>query len=252
MTPQTGMTAFIVDDNPSALTTLANDLRQQPEFAAVRTFASYAEATFPMLEEQPDVLFLDVEMPGKSGLEFLSSIKPKIKFTFQVVFYTAFSNYMIDAIRQQAFDFLLKPYKQAELRHVIDRLVQSEEENTTVKRVQTQNMPHKIAMQTVKELLLVVMEEVLMFNYESDQRSWRLHLTDGTSHVLKKGITADNLLGCCTMFVRISNTCIINLTYLAAVENTTQRCRMCPPFNHIIVTASRRYFGKLKEHLEIL
>lgn len=108
-----GYTAFIVDDNPAALETLANDLRQQPEFAEVYTFASYAEATLPLLEKQPDVLFLDVEVPGKTGLEFLDSIRSKVTFTFKVVFYTGFSDYMIDAIRQSAFDYLLKPYKQS-------------------------------------------------------------------------------------------------------------------------------------------
>ena len=67
-----GLTAFVVDDNPTALETLANDLRNAPEFSAVFTFSNYADATLPMLEEQPDVLFMDVEVPGKSGLDFCS------------------------------------------------------------------------------------------------------------------------------------------------------------------------------------
>ena len=117
-----GYTAFIVDDNPAALETLATDLRQQPEFAEVYTFASYAEATLPLLEKQPDVLFLDVEVPGKTGLEFLDSIRSKVTFTFKVVFYTGFSDYMIDAIRQSAFDYLLKPVTYERLARLLDEL----------------------------------------------------------------------------------------------------------------------------------
>lgn len=220
-------TAFIVDDNPAALETLANDLRQQPEFAEVYTFASYAEATLPLLEKQPDVLFLDVEVPGKTGLEFL------------------------DSIRQSAFDYLLKPYKQSELRLIIDRMKQSENERV-LQRIGNDAMQRKIAMQTVSELLLINLDEALMFNYSSERRSWVLTLTDGTVHVLKKGVTADDLANFSQTMVRISNTCIINLNYLAAVENNTQHCRLCPPFDDIEITASRRYFSKLKERLDLL
>ena len=247
-----GYTAFVVDDNNTALETLANDLRQQPEFNKVYTFNNYTDATLPLLELQPDVLFLDVEVPGKTGLEFLQSIRSKVNFSFKVVFYSGFSDYMIDAIRQSAFDFLLKPYKQSELRVVIDRLVREDESNKTVRHLVVKDMPHKIAMQTVSELLLVSMEEMLMFNYLSEQRSWKLTLTDGTTHLLKKGLTAEDLLNVHPVFARISNTTIINLTYLAAVENNTQRCRLCPPYDEIEISASRRYFGKLKERFELL
>ncbi|MEE1270180.1 MAG: hypothetical protein U0K28_04050 [Prevotellamassilia sp.] len=48
------------------------------------------------------------------------------------------------------------------------------------------------------------------------------------------------------------NTCIININYLAAIENSTQRCRLCPPFDKLELTVSRRYFSKLKEQFELL
>ena len=246
------LTAFIVDDNAMALETLANDLRQQPEIDNVYTFSNYNDATLPLIEVQPDVLFLDVEVPGKTGLEFLQSIRSKVNFSFKVVFYSGFSDDMIEAIRQSAFDFLLKPYKQSELRTVIDRLANDNDSNKSVRHLVVKDMPRKIAMQAVSELLLVSMEEMLIFNYISDQRSWQLTLTDGSTHLLKKGLTADDLLNVHPVFARISNTTIINLTYLAAVENNTQRCRLCPPYDNIEITASRRYFSKLKERFELL
>ena len=189
MSNNKGLTAFVVDDTPMALETLANDLRRQPEFEKVYTYTNYTDATLPLLELQPEVLFLDVEVPGKTGLEFLQSIRPRVNFTFKVVFYSGFSDYMLDAIRQSAFDFLLKPYKQSELRTIIDRIVQDMESNTKVRHLIVKDMPHKIAMQTISELLLVSMEEMLLFNYISDHRSWQLTLTDGTSHMLKTGQT---------------------------------------------------------------
>ncbi len=252
MSNNKGFTAFIVDDNPSALETLAHDLSEMPEFSSVHTFQSYTEATLPLIEIQPDVLFLDVEVPGKSGLEFLDSIRPKVNFSFRVVFYTAFSDYMINAIRLSAFDYLLKPYKRSELRVIVDRLVQDSHDKGSMKRLMLDDMPHKMAMQTVSELLLVMMEEVLLFSYNSGQRSWQLCLTDRSTHLLKKGVTADDLVALHPAFVRISNTCIVNLTYLAAVENNTQRCRLCPPYDDLDLMVSRRYFSKLKEKFDLL
>lgn len=251
MTTPKGLIAFVVDDNPTALETLANDLRNAPEFSAVFTFSNYADATLPMLEEQPDVLFMDVEVPGKSGLDFLQSICPRINFNFKVVFYSGYANYMIDAIRQSAFDFLLKPYKQSELRTIIDRLKSAV--HNSVRTIPNGNAStRKLAMQTVSELLLITIEQVLMFAYVSDIRSWQLMLTDNSTHILKKGISASDLLALDPNLARISNTCIINLTYLSAVENNTQKCRLASPFNHLQVVASRRYFSKLKERFELL
>lgn len=241
---------FIVDDNQSALQILADDLREQPEIGDVATYTSYSEAMLPLLEEQPDVLFMDVEMPGKSGLEFLESVHDKIKFQFKVVFYSGFSEYMLDAIRMSAFDFLLKPYKKSELRGIIERL--TADNKPSIQPIEVGQMPKKIAIQTVSELLLVTKNEILMFAYQSDARAWKLTLTDLTCHTMKKGICAEDLLRLHSALARISNTTIINLTYLAAVENNTQRCRFCPPFNEIEIKASRRYFSKLKEHLELL
>lgn len=251
MNNRQGLIAFIVDDTPTALQVLAEDLRNQPEFSTVHTFASYGEATLPLIEEQPDVLFLDVEVPGKTGLEFLSSIRPRVTFSFKVVFYSGYSDYMIDAIRLSAFDFLLKPYKQSELRTIIDRLMLHRDEQMQHPLQGAAGMPRKIAIQTISELLLITMDQILMLNYLSEQRSWQLTLTDLSTHQMKKGMTAQELLTLAPTLVRVSNTNIINLTYLVAVENATQRCRLCPPYNQTEIIASRRYFSKLKEKFDL-
>lgn len=252
MSEKKGLTLFIVDDNAMSLRTLADDLRLREDVKEVYTFSNYTDATLPLIEIQPDALFLDVEVPGKTGLEFLDSIRPRANFSFKAIFYTAFSNYMIDAIRQQAFDFLLKPYKQSELNTVMERLVEQVPTTKQIKGLGLDDTPQRIAMQTMSELLLVSMEQTLMFEYQSDFRTWQLTLTDRSTHLLKKGVTADDLLALNPTYMRISKTCIINLTYLAAIENNSQRCRMCPPFDDIELTVSRRYYSKLKEKFELL
>ena len=68
---------------------------------------------------QPDLLFIDVEMPDMSGLEFLNQIGNIIQKPCKVVIYTAHSNYILPAFRGKAFDFLLKPIDDKELKNII-------------------------------------------------------------------------------------------------------------------------------------
>lgn len=250
------LVAFVVDDDAGPQKALADDLRRQPEIKEVCTFSSYNEVLYPLIEKQPDVVFLDVEVPGKSGLDFLRDIRPRISFTFHAVFYTAFSHYMLDAIRQSAFDFLLKPYKPEELRAIVERIAATPLEAPPAATAAIMHLPEtsprKLALQTVSELLLVAVGEILMAQYNRDMRSWLVMLTDNTTHRLHAGITANELLSMSPTFIRISSGCIVNLTYLAAIENTTQRCRLCPPYNGIELYASRRYFSRLKERFELI
>lgn len=244
--------AFVVDDDRAAANALADDLQKFKDVGEVYIFQSYNDATLPLLELQPDVLFLDVEMPGKTGIEFLESIRHRINFSFHVVFYTAFSDYMIDAIRQSAFDFLLKPYKKEELQQVVRRLTNEPPHHTLSNQPPCNLGTRKIALQTICELLLLNMEEILMLQYTSSSRSWQLILTDGSMHQLRKGMSAEDLLKLHPALGRISSNCILNLTYLAAIENSSQRCRLSPPFDNMELNASRRYFSKLKERFELL
>lgn len=248
------LTAFVIDDEPEARRQLDADLRTFREVACVHTFPSVEAASLPFLEIQPDVVFLDMEMPGRSGLDFLDSVRPRVTFPFRVVFYSAFSRYMLDAIRHSAADFLLKPYKMDELRGIVERVcVQCGEAAAGGFRPEG-GLPsrRKIAVQTQSELLLLSEEEVLLVRYDKDRRAWMMSLTDGTAHRLHQGTTAESLLRLHHALVRVSASSIVNVTYLSGIENATLRCRLCAPFDEIELHASRRFFGRLKERLELL
>lgn len=252
--PQTRLTVFVVDDEAGPRESLVADLKKHPCIGEIFAFSNYSDATLPLLEQQPDVLFLDVEVPGRTGLEFIDSLQGNLSFSFRVVFYTGFSHYMLDAIRRSAFDYLLKPYKEKELEEIIERLVMAHAApgigaNSADHR---HGAPRKIAVQAISELLLLTVDEILYTEYHKTARNWRLILTNGTEHQLRKGTSAEDILKLHPALVRVSSSCIVNLNYLSAVENSTQRCRLCAPFNNQEIYASRRYFSKLKEKFEML
>lgn len=252
--PQTRLTVFVVDDEAGPREALVADLKKHPCIGEVFAFSNYSDATLPLLEQQPDVLFLDVEVPGRTGLEFIDSLQGNLSFSFRVVFYTGFSHYMLDAIRRSAFDYLLKPYKEKELEEIIERLVMAHAAPGigTNSADHRHGAPRKIAVQAISELLLLTVDEILYTEYHKTARNWRLILTNGTEHQLRKGTSAEDILKLHPALVRVSSSCIVNLNYLSAVENSTQRCRLCAPFDNQEIYASRRYFSKLKEKFEML
>lgn len=101
----------IVDDEPQSIRRLQDDLATLEDFEVIATSSSAVSAKNLVMSIQPDVLFIDVEMPGQTGFEVLQSLRDEIPMELIVVFYSAFDKYMIDALRASAFDFLLKPYQ---------------------------------------------------------------------------------------------------------------------------------------------
>ena len=114
----------IVGDEPQSIHRLQDDLATLEDFEVIATSSSAVSAKNLVMSIQPDVLFIDVEMPGQTGFEVLQSLRDEIPMDLIVVFYSAFDKYMIDALRASAFDFLLKPYQQDEFELVVDRIRQ--------------------------------------------------------------------------------------------------------------------------------
>ena len=116
------MSAVIVDDEPGAIQALEAGLKAYDDILVVDTQTNEQKARRSILRNKPDILFMDVEMPGISGIDFMKEMKPLIGPNTHVVFYTAYDKYLIDALRASAFDYLLKPYTPEELQTVIDRV----------------------------------------------------------------------------------------------------------------------------------
>lgn len=112
--------AIVVDDESAALETLCLLLGQHcGDLVHVEGCArSVAEARQLVQQVRPEVLFVDVEMPGESGFELVRSMPPQ---EMAVIFVTAHEHYAIQALRMSAVDYLLKPVNPAELRAAVER-----------------------------------------------------------------------------------------------------------------------------------
>lgn len=281
-TDQDKIKVVIVDDEPQSILRLENDLAAQDDFEVIATSSSAMSAKTLVMSMQPDVLFIDVEMPGQTGFEVLQSLRDEMPMDLIVVFYSAFNKYMIDALRASAFDFLLKPYQQEELELVVGRIRQKKEggdgssssssspgssfSSSSSSSSESHQNPQdlmglngllgtsgkRLAIQSISGLLMVKPDEVFCCTFDEDTRLWHLRLANGQIHKLKKQTTAKAVLSLSPSLAQVRQDCIINLDYLISIENYTLRCIFSPPFDQENITVSRRCYKAVKEKLEIL
>jgi two-component system LytT family response regulator len=113
--------AIIIDDELRARTLLKNIVQETcPGVEVVDSCEDLPNAVKAIRKQKPDLVFLDIEMPGHSGLELLDFFNED-EITFSIIFTTAYQQYALNAIKVNAFDYLLKPIEPEELLKAIER-----------------------------------------------------------------------------------------------------------------------------------
>jgi two-component system LytT family response regulator len=112
------MRAFLVDDESLALKRLQRMLAATKRVQVIGASTDPVEAVPAILEAKPDILFLDIEMPGMTGFEMLAHLQPQP----WVVFTTAYDRYALEAFGVNSVDYLLKPIEAAHLDRALDKI----------------------------------------------------------------------------------------------------------------------------------
>lgn len=113
---------ILIDDEPEAINRLRRLLKHFTEIEIIENDTDPLSGTEKIIVYKPDLVFIDVEMPGRSGFEVIEivaqkGVKPKYIIT------TGYDHYMLKAIRAQAFDYLIKPIDVDELKEMLDRFI---------------------------------------------------------------------------------------------------------------------------------
>ena len=109
---------ILIDDEPDSIETLKLMLGDHPSIEVIATFTNSERAAGELVSLQPDLVFLDVEMPVLSGFELLERLGD---VNFNVVFATAYNQFALKAFRFNALDYLIKPVNNEELQQVIEK-----------------------------------------------------------------------------------------------------------------------------------
>ncbi|RZJ64083.1 MAG: response regulator transcription factor [Flavobacterium sp.] len=203
--------AAILDDEIRGSKLLAHKLDIfEDELQVVGIFNEPAKALDSIIELNIDVLFLDVEMPGMNGFQFLERLGT---FNFEVIFTTAYDSYTLDALRISAVDYLLKPVDQEDLQTAITRLRKRVAEKMMYKAVKLEKKAtNRLALPTAEGVYLVEKANILRVEAMSNYSVFLL--TDAKKIVVSKTLKDyENVLDD-EHFMRINRSVIINLDYV--------------------------------------
>ena len=248
---------IIIDDEKAAIETLRRDLEVQADLEINGTAGNGAKGKKLIMDIHPDLLFLDIELPDIQGIRLLSEIREHVLWDMKVVFYTAYDKYLLQALRESAFDYLLKPYDIEELNLIIERyrktMASSAQPLPSFASAVGTLMPGRdlFMISTVTGFRFLRLEEIGYFEYLKDKRLWQVELFNQTKLCLKKNTTAGDIIGYSDAFVQISQSAIININYLAMIKS--KQCLLYPPFSDkedLII--SRGFLKELQERFCII
>ena len=212
------MKAILVDDEPDGIRTLKKMLESHcPNVEVAATCSNAVVAKQELERVRPDVVFLDIQMPGKSGLDLLTEMPEK---EFEVIFVTAHNEYMLQALQYSAADYLLKPVDEDRLIEAVQRVeirIQAEKKEWTETLMHNLNKAGspsemKLCLPTLKGFIVVKLDDII---YCEAERSYTIFHLDGkrTVMVSKSLIEYDNLLQE-TQFFRIHKSFLVNLNHI--------------------------------------
>lgn len=206
--------AVIVDDEIKALQSLSWELTNfSNEIKVVASFTDPFEALNFLEINTPDCLFLDIEMPTMDGFQFIQKLKNK---GFPVVITTAYNQYAIKALKNEAIDYLLKPIDTDDLNDTIVKIKKFNAKNFTADKLEkillnlnSHSVQKKITINTDGKLLFLSSDEILYV--ESDGNYSTIHLIDGQKIVLTKKLKEVNEILPADSFYRIHNSFVVNI-----------------------------------------
>lgn len=211
---------LIVDDEHHCIQTLQAMLRKiHPAWTRVRHSDSVATAKQIIPEFQPDLVFLDVEMPYSNGFDLLTTL-PDVSFA--VIFTTAHENYAIKAIKFNALDYLLKPFTMQELDGAVGRYLAKRAAapggptpamtSFLSNLQQPASRPKKMALPTLNGLIFVPLENIV--RCEASDNYSKVYTRDGTSHLVSKTLKELEYLLEDLQFFRVHYSHLINLEHM--------------------------------------
>lgn len=250
---------LIVDDESLARDTIRLLLKQHEEFEIIGECKDGHEAVAAIMQEAPDLVFLDIQMPEKNGFEVVASVGPEHMPV--IIFATAYDRYALQAFEAHALDYLLKPYDDARfekaLARALERIRQKQFGELTSKMIDLVG-DHRVKrddnLVAHRERIMVKERDALFF-VKTEDIDWieaagdyvSLHLGK-KSYLVRESMTGVESILDAKQFVRIHRSTIVNV----------ERIKEMRPYFHgdyIVfldddteLKLSRRYWNRI-EHI---
>jgi two-component system, LytTR family, response regulator len=211
------ISCLVIDDEQLARDLLMEFLESFPDIEVLGQSSKGNEAVADINRQKPDLIFLDVQMPGMTGFEVLE----KIAHEPYVIFTTAYDQYAIQAFEKNAVDYLLKPLDEERFKLAVNRAVariQAEQKSydELIQNVKVgQEYDTHVFVQKSEKLINLPVEDIIYLEASGD---YTVLNTKGDQYLSSSGIGKLEEKLNPDMFIRIHRSTIINLNYLKEIE----------------------------------
>lgn len=206
---------LIIDDENHCIVTLEHLLASFENVAVVATTQDSTTSKALIELHQPDLVFLDIEMPGMNGFEVISQFE---KLPFKVVFTTAYDQYALKALRLNALDYLLKPLNREDIEVALEKfqqheLLTSKDQILNLHLFHQGKMQDTIALSTQQGLLFVKIDEIMYL--EASSCYTFIVMNDSVKHLASKTLSIfEEVLLDNSLFFRPHKSHIVNLKFI--------------------------------------
>jgi two-component system LytT family response regulator len=210
--------SIIIDDEPNNIENLQILLYQYcPEINIVATAMNADSGIDAIKEYQPDLIFLDIQMPGKSGFDVLRAFT---NINFEIIFITAYDQYGIQAIKFSALDYLLKPININELKLAVEKarqkIIAKQKDYNIVNLLEyiksgNKETP-KIALPTLQEIMYVRVDDII--RCEASNNYTLFYLQNGEKVLVCKTLKEFSELLTPHNFIRTHQSHLVNLHFV--------------------------------------
>ncbi len=225
---------IIIDDDDFALYTLADKLKSFPDFQVIKNIKDSNLGIKYIMTLKPDVVFLDINMPGKDGLEVMNEIN-ELDAPTRVIFTTSYDEYIMDAFRKKAFDYLVKPIGKEELEEALERVKAEPARNNPARGGQPKN---RISFRNAHGTVLMEANDILYVQAEGSYSN--IFDTNHKSVVICKNIGKIEEEFPSDVFFKISRSAIINMHHISRIDRIKRQVTLnCCEGDSVSLKASK-------------
>lgn len=242
--------ALLIDDEPLARSIVREYLQNHPDIEVVGECHDGFEGVKAIQHHQPDLIFLDIQMPKINGFEMLELLDEHPS----VIFTTAFDEYALKAFETHAIDYLLKPFSKDRFDKAIQKWREHNTSENSKKKasalldnpVQQPEQSQRVVVKTGSKIRIIPVHEILYF--EADDDYIRIHTADG-SFLKKKTMQYFEQTLPASQFVRVHRSYIIQVSYITRIDQENGEHHTAVLKNGAKIPLSRTGYPKLKEVL---
>lgn len=238
---------MLVDDEIEGLDMLESLLLGSEGIEVVAKIEHANNAVREVIDKKPDIVFLDINMPNKSGIEVLKEIN-NLNLNVRVIFVTAFDHFVFEALKNFAFDYLVKPIDRIELQETLIRYkLEKSKSNNYEEFLSSLDKLNKIKIPVNFGSLFFDPDEIVYF--EADGAYTSIVLSDGKIETTSSNIGRLEEKLKQNGFFRISRSLLINLKFINRLDRKTKTCTLVANNNTFTLEVPKKKMHQIDEQI---